>query len=223
MDWGGVLTAPLGEAMARWLTLDDVSPDHFGDVLRAWFALGEDTAPTAGAATPGGSSSSPVHALERGELPEAEFERLLAAALGERGSPVVAEGLLDRVLAGLAELDEDMVALVQRVRGAGVPVALVSNSWGERYPERLFDGLFDAIVISGRLGIRKPEAGIFQHAAHALGVPLDRCVLVDDIDANLAGAQLVGAGAIRHTDPVSTLAALDALLGQRSEAKGGLG
>ena len=160
-----------------------------------------------------GAALSPVHRLERGEITPAEFEEQLAERLAERGSPVVAQGLLGRMLAGLAHLDAGMLGVVRRAHDGGVRTALLSNSWGDHYPDELFDGIFDAVVISGRVGMRKPDAEIFRHTAELLGLDPAACVMVDDLPQNVRGAVAAGMVAVQHTDVDSTRAELEVLLG----------
>jgi epoxide hydrolase-like predicted phosphatase len=225
VDWGGVLTPSLDAAMAAWARTDGVDFEHFRDVMRAWLGprpsdgpgLDGDPADTPVAVLEqapdaGSAGSSPVHRLERGELAPAEFEQQLAERLAERGSPVPARGLLDRMLAGLAELDAGMLGIVRRAQAAGVRTALLSNSWGDHYPAELFDGLFDAVVISGRVGMRKPDAEIFRHTAELLGLEPAECVMVDDLPHNVRGAVAAGMVAVQHTDTDSTRAELEVLL-----------
>lgn len=222
VDWGGVLTAALDGAMASWVEHDGIDHDHFRDVMRSWverLPAGADHG--SASATPVAdleqaddevpARTSPVHLLERGELGVPEFERELAAELGRRGSPVVAEGLLDRMLSGLRSLDPRMVAMLRRARSLGVRTALLSNSWGDHYPEQLWDGLFDAIVISGRVGMRKPEPEIFRHACAQLGLTPPECVMVDDLPHNVHAAVAVGMVAVHHRSYAETLAELEVL------------
>ena len=229
VDWGGVLTPSLDAAMAAWAQADGVKFEHFRDVMRAWVGPrgsdgpGEEAIPPAPAEGPvarleeapdaGTAGSSPVHRLERGELTPAEFERQLADHLTERGSRVAAEGLLGRMLGGLASLDAGMLGIVRRAHDAGVRTALLSNSWGDHYPDELFDGLFDAVVISGRVGMRKPDADIFRHTAALLRLDPGACVMVDDLPQNVRGAVAAGMVAVQHTDVDSTRAELEVLLG----------
>ena len=196
LDWGGVLTPALDVALRRWAERDGVDFDHFREVLRSWHESGD----------------APSHHLERGTLAEREFERLLAAELTARGSVVDPEGLLARVLADLSLLDPRMLAAVRAARRGGLRTALLSNSWGENYPEALWQDLFDVVVISGRVGLRKPEPGIFTHTAQALGLPPSRCVLVDDIEHNVAAATAAGMVAVHHRTVEQTLAELEELL-----------
>jgi epoxide hydrolase-like predicted phosphatase len=220
VDWGGVLTPSLDAAMAAWAQADGVVFEHFRDVMRAWVGPRGSDAPAGvpvalleEASDDGSAGSSPVHRLERGELTPAEFEQQLADRLAERGSPVPAEGLLDRMLGGLAQLDVGMLGVVRRAHDAGIRTALLSNSWGDHYPDELFDGLFDAVVISGRVGMRKPDAEIFRHTAGLLGLDPGACVMVDDLPQNVRGAVAAGMVAVQHTDVDSTRAELEVLLG----------
>ncbi len=156
--------------------------------------------------------TSPVHALERGEISIEEFEQRLAAALGERGSVVDADGLLGRLLGGLAELRDDMLGLVRRARQSGLHTALLSNSWGDsNYPEEEWEGAFDVVVISGRVGMRKPEAEIFLHTANLLGVPPEQCVMVDDLAGNIQGAVAAGMVGVLHKSYEETAEELEIL------------
>jgi putative hydrolase of the HAD superfamily len=238
VDWGGVLTDPLDTAMTTWARADGVDFAHFADVMKAWIgASGSGPVASGGAGGPDGETvradagtdprvlseledaarlglvpSSPVHALERGEISIQEFEHRLAAALKERGSVVEPEGLLGRVLGGLAELRDDMLGLVRRARHSGLRTALLSNSWGdENYPEEEWEGAFDVVVISGRVGMRKPEAEIFLHTAHLLGVPPEQCVMVDDLAGNIRGAVDAGMVGVLHKTYEETAEELEIL------------
>ena len=233
VDWGGVLTPSLDAAMAAWAQADGVDFEHFRDVMRAWVGprpgdgSGNDLPGRDPAAPPSegpvavleeapdaaGAAFSPVHRLERGEITPGEFEDQLARRLAERGSPVAAQGLLGRMLSGLAQLDAGMLGIVHRAHDAGIRTALLSNSWGDHYPDELFDGIFDAVVISGRVGMRKPDAEIFRHTAELLGLDPAACVMVDDLPHNVRGAVAAGMVAVQHTDVDSTRAELEVLLG----------
>jgi len=183
VDWGGVLTAPLDEAVTRWSQVEGVDPVSYAAVIRALVA----------------EPASPVHALERGELTPSEFESVLAERFRARGEHVVADGLLARMLDGLQTLSEDMVGLLRRARSDGLRTALLSNSWGEHYPEHLWIGAFDEVVISGRVGMRKPDPEIFRHTARLLGLLPQQCVFVDDMRPNIVGAVRTGMVGIHFT------------------------
>lgn len=191
VDYGGVLTADVLDVYRSFSAAKGLAPDAILELLR------EDE-----------DALADVHALEVGRLPEDEFERRLAGRLGLEPA-----GLLARLVGALGR-DEGMVAAVRRVRSAGVPTALVSNSWGlGMYDRGLLAELFDAVVLSGEVGLRKPEPGIFLLAAERLGVEPAGCVVVDDFPSNCAAAEELGMTAVLHRELSGTAAALERLLG----------
>jgi putative hydrolase of the HAD superfamily len=126
---------------------------------------------------------------------------------------VTAAGLLDRMFAATV-LSEPMQDLLRRVRAAGLRTAMLSNSWGVGiYPADVLAELFDAVVISAEVGMRKPEERIFRHAAGLLGLDPAECVFIDDIEANVLAAEALGMTGVLHTDPAATEGRLAELLG----------
>lgn len=91
-------------------------------------------------------------------------------------------------------------AVVKRLRGAKIPIAVVSN-WGPHLPSVLgqlgFHGDFDAIVASALAQVEKPDPSIFRKAARALNVPIEDCLHVGDhLENDYEGARAVGAAAL---------------------------
>ncbi|MEV0679282.1 HAD family phosphatase [Actinosynnema sp. NPDC050436] len=200
LDWGGVLTVSVPTFIQDWLHRENIDREHYRATMRAW--MGHDAAP-----------DNPVFRLETGHLPVEEFERLLAAELRTPDGLAIPPDDLLRRMFGAARTDPEMVRLVRDLRARGVRTALLSNSWGEGYPHDLLLELFDALVISGRVGLRKPDPRIFAHTLEVVGLPAHRCAFVDDARVNVEGARAAGLHAHLHTDAGSTRAALDALLG----------
>ena len=66
-------------------------------------------------------------------------------------------------------------------------------------------------MISGDVGLHKPQPEIYELGAERLGVPIGACVFVDDLQENVAGAEAVGMAAILHRDTAATVAALGEL------------
>jgi FMN phosphatase YigB (HAD superfamily) len=102
---------------------------------------------------------------------------------------------------------------------------VLSNSWGEHYPDEVFAREFDEVVVSGRVGLRKPQPEIFRLVADRLGLATGACVLVDDIEVNVRAARATGMAAVLHTDAATTRAALLSLVdggpvGQRTPGGG---
>jgi len=109
--------------------------------------------------------------------------------------------------------DPVMQDAVARARAAGITTGLISNSWGTgRYDRSLLARLFDGVVISGEVGIRKPSARIYELGAQAVGLTPDACVYVDDLAINLRPAAELGMATVHHTDAQRTISELEALL-----------
>ena len=192
IDFGGVLTTNVFESFAAFCRAEGLDPDTVRDRFRhdpsARALLGE---------------------LEEGRIGNAEFEARFAPMLGVERH----EGLIERLFGGM-EPDEAMLDAVAVARRAGVRTGLVSNSWGEEgYDRARFDELFDVLVISGELGIRKPAPEIYALAAERLGRPPERCVFVDDLPGNLKPAAAIGMATVLHRDAETTVPRLEALLG----------
>lgn len=107
-----------------------------------------------------------------------------------------------------------MIDAVRHARDRGVRTALLSNSWGvDYYPHDLLAELFDEVVISGQVGLRKPDEEIYHLAADGLGIPAPELVFVDDVEVNVGTAERVGMRGLLHTSPDGTIAELDRLFG----------
>src|SRR3954467_8270618 len=147
--------------------------------------------------------------LEKGELTAEEFSERFAPLLG-----VSPENLVERLFGGIGP-DELMLEAVRRARASGIKTGLISNSWGDglAYDPALLEELFDAVVISGEVGLHKPQPEIFRLGAERIGVAPEDCVFVDDLRENCAGAEAVGMKAILHRGAEGTLPQLQELLG----------
>jgi len=149
--------------------------------------------------------------LETGELDEDAFAAEFGPLLGL--SPDRHDGLIDRLFGGM-QAEESMFEALRRARGAGIKTGLISNSWGRgRYDRSLFGELFDGVVISGEVGLHKPQPQIFELGAERVGLPASRCVFVDDLKENCEGAEAVGMTAVLHRGADSTVPELERLLG----------
>lgn len=203
VDWGGVLTSPLDSAIAGWLDGEGIERDSYVRAMRDFrdpelIALND---------------FDPIAALEKGELRVEHFEELLAAKINEYAeSDVPADGLLGRMFAGFAG-EPTMVNVVRRAKSAGLKTALLSNSWGNDYLRDDWDVIFDAVVISGEVGMRKPEPEIYLHTLELLDTPAAAAVFVDDLAPNVRGAAEVGIIGVHHRTYAETRAELEALFG----------
>jgi putative hydrolase of the HAD superfamily len=198
-DYGGVLTAPVRTSTDHWLAEEGIEVASYRATMRAWLVDPD-------------SGDSPVRRLERGELSPAQFEAAFAARLRtSSGAPVVADGLLGRMFA-LMLPDPAMLARLDELRAAGLGVGLLSNSWGATdYPPDVLSRC-DPVVISGSVGLRKPDPAIFELLLERLGVPAERTVFVDDVKPNVAAATELGMHGVLHVDATTTRAALRPLV-----------
>ncbi len=191
VDWGGVLTSDVFESFRAFCELEGLAPDAIASAFR------NDV-----------DCRNLLIAFETGTLPEEEFEVRFAPFLG-----VAAPGLIDRLFAGSAP-DEEMIEAVRRARSAGIRTGLVSNSWGtRRYPRDLLDELFDGVVISADIGIRKPSPEIYALGAERIGLEPRACVFVDDLPFNLVPAAELGMATVHHQRTEETVPELERLLG----------
>ena len=203
VDWGGVLTGDMRTAVQSWAESDGVPLDIYVGVIRDW--MGE----------PYGIEArlNPIHALERGEISVPDFETRLAAALtGRTGRVFESEGLLGRLFDHF-EHAPDMSALVRRARRTGLSTGLLSNSWGNDYPRDGWDEMFDVVVISGEVGMRKPEPRIFEHTLDLMALRPQECVFVDDLRDNVDAAVALGMVGVLHRSYDQTLLELEAVFG----------
>ena len=192
VDFGGVLTTNVFDAFREFCEREGLEPDAVRKLFREDpDALGE------------------LRRLERGEIDEDEFARRFGPMLGIKET----DGLVDRLFAGMGP-DEPMIEAVKRAKREGVRTGLISNSWGAgRYDRDVFPELFDGVVISGDVGLHKPEPEIFRLGAERIGLSPEECVFVDDLKENCAGAEGVGMTAILHRGADGTIAELERLLG----------
>jgi putative hydrolase of the HAD superfamily len=194
LDMGGVLTTDFFASISAHCRRLGLPPDRFREVV----------------------SSDPTgrrlyHQIERGEISQATFERAIAERLG-----VESRGLLRGFLAD-ARPNHAMINAADRARAVGIRTGVITNSWGtEPYNPYESYGLaerFDVVVISGEVGLRKPEPAIYELAAERLGLPPSACVYVDDIERNLPAARTLGMATIHHVNNAETLNQLERLLG----------
>jgi putative hydrolase of the HAD superfamily len=200
VDYGGVLTTPIVDSFARFCQDLDLPPDLVRDVFVEAYEGGDD---------------SVICQVETGRLTGEEFAAGMAATLSAKaGVDVSPDNLVARLFEHV-ELDERMLSAVATVRRSGIPTGLLSNSWGEGgYPRDRFAELFDAVVISGEVGLRKPDPPIYELAASRLGLAPEACVFVDDLPQNIAAAEAIGMHGVLHRgDPQETLPRVAGLLG----------
>ncbi len=192
VDFGGVLTTDIWPAFATFCEGEGLEPDTVRELFRG-----------------DGEALKLLRGLETGAVADADFERSFGELLGVAES----DGLITRMFADLRP-EPAMLEAVAAARAGGVKTGLISNSWGLGIYDRLDSTeIFDATVISGEVGLHKPQPEIYLLACERLGVEPAEAVFVDDLRENCAGAEAVGMSALLHRDPAETVARLEELLG----------
>ena len=205
VDWGGVLTNGLDHMLTNWTGQENIDLDVYYKVFNEW--LGPEVEKEL--------RINPIHALEKGEMSVPDFEVELAHALLTLGNiKVNPTGLLDRMFQ-IFEHEPDMNGLVHRARKKGIKTALLSNSWGNNYPRHGWDDMFDEVIISGEVGMRKPDAEIYHHTLELLKVKPNESVFVDDLAHNIKGAAELGMIGVLHVDYDSTKMELEAIFNEK--------
>ena len=199
-DFGGVLTNPLIEAFAAYQERSGIDTGDLGQALQA-------------------SSERlgvhPLFALERGEISEAEFRRRAEAELAD-GARL--EGFREIYFEHL-EPNRAMIDYMADLRGRGLRMALLTNNvreweplWRAKLPE--LDDVFEVVVDSAFVGMRKPDPAIYELTLERLGGGLSGpdCVFVDDLEPNCETARALGMTAVVFRDADQAIAEVEAAL-----------
>jgi putative hydrolase of the HAD superfamily len=199
-DFGGVLTTPLGNAFAAWSQETGIALEDLGRALTASLER---------------HGEHPLFVLERGELTEAEFIARLEQELGDDRQ---IGGMGDAFIAGL-ERNHEMIDLVAGLRARGLRTALLTNNvreWEPRWRAMLpeIDEIFEVVVDSAFVGLRKPEPEIYELTVARLGGGLraEDCVFVDDIPVNCDAARDLGMVAVRFETTAQARTDIEAAL-----------
>ena len=207
-DLHGVLTS------SPWAALASVASDDESDQAAALeLMLGDYAADT----------DHPWHRLERGEIPMQEYGMAVMALAAEAGVALdfsKLRGFSERI-----QVNDAVLARVRALREEGYRTALVTNNvkelasgWRQMFPA---DELFEVIVDSSEVGVRKPNPAIFTLALERLGGVSPECaVFLDDAEGNVEGARRAGLHAILVDDPAEALVALDELLASNGRSVG---
>ncbi|MCU0670667.1 MAG: HAD family phosphatase [Myxococcota bacterium] len=161
---------------------------------------------------PGGAWSQ----LERGEVGLELFYARFDAECREAGQPVVSARVMMERIGAAAQPRPRMLAAIGAIRERGLRTAALTNNWvgeGGDTGTRRMDGVFDAVIESAVVGLRKPDPRIYQIALERLDVPPAQVVFLDDIGRNLKPARALGMTTIKVDGEAQALADLERVLG----------
>jgi putative hydrolase of the HAD superfamily len=200
-DFGGVLTTPLIESFMHY---QEQSGIPFQDVAAAMFRVGERT------------GRNPLYELEKGAITEDEFLGSIEQEMG--GGVSLRE--LHQVYFDHLQPNEQMIGFVRSLRvERGMRSALLTNNvreweakWRSMIPE--IDEIFEVIVDSAFVGLRKPDPQIYELTLERLGggVTASDCVFIDDVDVNCDTARSLGMAAVQFHSTEQAIAEVEALL-----------
>ena len=214
-DLGGVMTEPLFHHRT------DVPPEYFTVIA---FFLGEFRDHyhlTTGV--------HDLHLLEMGKISDDEFFDRMIARYVEAGNEPVDPREAQKVIFGRGMVAcGAMIDAVRQIRTVGYRTALLTNisSEGEAIFTKLFpvDELFDVVVDSSKVGMRKPDPAIYELTCTRLGVAPERCLFIDDLLCNVEAADALGMQTIQCLDPVAVAGeVVQRLLGRPAAAEAGAG
>jgi epoxide hydrolase-like predicted phosphatase len=200
-DFGGVLTTPLVESFLHYQKESGIS---FEDVIAA---MGRLTAQT---------GKHPLHELEIGAISEEEFYGSIEREMG--GGVSLRE--LGQVYFSHLQPNHEMIAFVRSLRDERrLRTALLTNNvrewepkWRSLLPE--IDEIFEVVVDSAFVGIRKPDPAIYTLTVERLGdglAPPD-CLFIDDVDVNCQAARELGMAAVQFKSTDQAIAEVLAVL-----------
>jgi putative hydrolase of the HAD superfamily len=201
-DFGGVFMGSPFEAMRKLGDEKGITSQLALDIL--FGPYGEDT-------------DHPWHRAERGEL-DLMTAREQIRALGAAHDLELDLFDMLKYISSDGSMRDAMVDSVRRARAAGLKTAILTNNivegrdfWRPMLP---LDELFDAVVDSSEVGIRKPNPAIYLHTLEVLGgIAPERALFLDDFEGNLRGAEAIGMLTVLvEADPTSAINRIDELL-----------
>lgn len=195
-DIGGVLTTSPVQSIRAFETAAGLRPGPLGLIM----------------ADPEG----PWSAFETSSVTRAGFIEAFEKAAAKEGVKVDGEAFLTAFTAGLVPRPE-YLAVVEGLKGK-LKLGCITNNVsgeGEQRADRGFDiyELFDVVIESAKVGMRKPDPRIYEMACEQLGVPLNETVFLDDFGVNLKGARALGITTIKVDDTLAAIEELERVLG----------
>ena len=202
-DFGGVLTTPL---LGSFMALQDEIGIEPGTLGRAMQRIAER------------EGEHPLFELERGRVSEAAFLETLATELEPEVGHRPELHRFSEIYFDALEVNEQMLGVMREARERGFRMALLTNNireWEPMWRGMLpVDEIFEVIVDSAFVGMRKPEPGIYELTVERLGdgiAPAD-CLFVDDVEVNVDAARGVGMQAVHFQSNEQAIPEIQAAL-----------
>jgi putative hydrolase of the HAD superfamily len=202
-DFGGVLTTPLMGAFAALQEEDDLDAGALGGALRR---IAER------------DGRHPLYELECGRMTEHDFLAELQAQLRkDLGRDVEMHTFAERYF-GHLEPNDAMIGFLRELHDGGYRLAILTNNvreWEPLWRAMLpVDELFELVVDSAFVGLRKPDPAIYRLTCERLGVAPERCLFVDDVEVNCTAAAELGMAAVLFRSSQQAIAEMREALGR---------
>jgi putative hydrolase of the HAD superfamily len=201
-DFGGVLTTPLVEAFAAVQEQSGIPVEALGRAMARVAAR---------------DGANPLFELETGRMSEEDFLAAVGEALAEElGREVHLRGFGQFYFANL-HANHELIAYMRSLRERGLRLAILTNNvreWEPLWRSKLpVDEIFDVVVDSAFVGMRKPDREIFELTLARLGLSARECVFVDDTEINCQAARDLGMAAVLFRSSQQAIAEVEAVLG----------
>jgi putative hydrolase of the HAD superfamily len=208
-DFGGVLTTPLIDSFAVYQDRTGISPEALGKAMQA---IAE------------ADGAHPLFELETGRLTEEEFLGKVGAAL----EPLIGHRpemhRFREIYFEALEPNEPMIELMRDLRRRGYRMALLTNNvreWEPLWRSMLpVDEIFEVVIDSGFVGLRKPDPPIYELTLERLGdgiAPAD-CLFVDDVEVNVEAARELGMTAVHFRGTEQAIGEVERILSAPASA-----
>ena len=200
-DFGGVLTSPLLDSFAAFQNSSGISLEQLAAAMGAILAR---------------DGAHPLFELETGRMTEADFLRMLGDELTTQlGRPVELHGFGEAYFEHLHP-NERMIDYMRELSGRGYKLAICTNNvreWERLWRAKLpVDELFEVVVDSAFVGVRKPEPRIYELTLERLGVTAEAALIIDDIELNCDAARALGMEAVWFRSTEQAIADVEAAL-----------
>jgi putative hydrolase of the HAD superfamily len=200
-DLGGVLTTPLYDAFVAY-------EDHSGiELMEFWNALG---------ALGEAAGANPMGELECGRLTEVQFIDALGGQISRQVGHDVDITDFGEVWFSHLHHNTPMLELMRECRDRGFRMGLLTNNvreWERHWrPTMPIDEIFELVVDSGFVGMRKPDPEIYALTQTRLGVAAEEILFIDDMDVNIAAAQAAGWHTVHFQDNAQAMPEIQAAL-----------
>jgi putative hydrolase of the HAD superfamily len=190
-DFGGVLTTPLIGSFAEVQDRTGISPASLGKAMQA---IAE------------ADGAHPLYELEVGRVSEVDFLQRLAQALEPELGHYPELHRFSEIYFSALHPNEPMIELMREIKRSGRRMALLTNNvreWEPLWRGMLpVDEIFELVVDSAFVGMRKPDPAIYELTIERLGdgvAPAD-CLFIDDIEINIVAARELGMSAVHFVD-----------------------